>query len=126
MTPPRPPLLATWMCRGLTAAAWRHSEAFEGDLLEAWREGRSNAWYWRQILVAVSPVSSITESRLVRLAAAVAVLTITALGALLTITLGVVLAIRENRWWPLMSMIVGLLAGFLPLGIALHRRRSSG
>ena len=123
MTAPRPPLLATWLLRRLTAG--RHSEAFEGDLLEAWREGRSNAWYWRQVLVAVSPVRSTTENRLIRLAVAVAVLAMTPLAALLMITLGVVLANAENKWWSLVPMIIGLLTGYLPIGIALHRRRNS-
>jgi hypothetical protein len=59
---------------------------------------------------------------LIRLAVAVAALVITALAALFIITLGVVLADREKSWWSLMAMIVGLLAGFLPLGIALRRR----
>jgi hypothetical protein len=123
MTPPRPPLLATWMLRLLTAGP--HSEALQGDLLEAWHCGRSDAWYLRQVLIAVSPVRSITVNPLIRLGVAVACLAITALAALLIITLGVVLANREKSWWSLVATIVGLLAGFLPLGIALHRRRSS-
>jgi hypothetical protein len=51
MTRPLPPLLATWMLRRLNTGL--HSEAFEGDLLEAWHGGRSGAWYWRQALGAV-------------------------------------------------------------------------
>jgi hypothetical protein len=99
-----------------------HSEALEGDLLEGWRGGRSRAWYWRQVLVAVSPVRSISVNPSIRLAIAVAALAITALAALLIIALGVVLANREKTWWSLLAMIVGLLAGFLPLGMALRRR----
>lgn len=123
MTPMRPPLIATWMLRRL--ADGRHSDALQGDLLEAWRGGRSDAWYWRQVLVAVSPVRGICESQLIRLWVTVAVLAVTALAALLIITLGVVAAKRADRWWLLVPVIVGLLAGFLPLGITLHRRRSS-
>jgi hypothetical protein len=124
MTPPRPPLLATWMLRLITAGP--HSEALQEDLLEAWRGGRSDAWYWRQVLIAVSPVRSISLNPLMRLGVAVAAFAITALAGFLIITLGVVLANHEKGWWPLPTTIVGLLAGFLPLGIALHRRRSSG
>jgi len=122
MNSARPPVLATWMLR---LAVGPHSDALQGDLLEGWRGGRSYAWYWREVLVAVSPVRSISVNPLIRLGATVAVLAITGLAALLIITLGVVLADREKSWWSLVPMIVGLLAGFLPVGIALHRRRST-
>lgn len=123
MTPPRPPTLATWMLCQLTAG--RHSEALQGDLLEAWRGGRSDAWYWRQVLIAVSPVRSISVNPLIRMGGTVAAFAITALAVLLMVTLSVLLAIHEKRWWALVPTIVGLLAGFLPLAIALNRRRSS-
>lgn len=42
-----PPPLATWMLRHLTAGY--RDEALDGDLLEFFRLGRSNVWYWRQI-----------------------------------------------------------------------------
>ncbi|MGA8743223.1 MAG: hypothetical protein WB561_18695, partial [Terracidiphilus sp.] len=45
-----PPLLAAWMLRHLTPDD--RDEALDGDLLEVFRLGRSNAWYWRQVLVA--------------------------------------------------------------------------
>lgn len=115
----RPPLLATWMLR---LAAGRHSEALEGDLLEGWRGGRGGAWYWRQVFVAVSPVRSISVNPFIRIGVVVAMLAITALAALLIITLGVVVADRERSWWSLVPMIVGLLAGLLPLGMILRRR----
>jgi|HubBroStandDraft_5_1064220.scaffolds.fasta_scaffold51384_1 hypothetical protein len=51
-SPGHPPRLASWMLRRLTAGP--HAEALEGDLLEAWRGGRGNGWYWRQVLVAVA------------------------------------------------------------------------
>lgn len=46
----RPPLLATWMLEHLTPAD--RDEALAGDLLEDFRSGRSDAWYWRQTLAA--------------------------------------------------------------------------
>jgi len=119
MNSPRPPLLATWMLRLVIGP---HSESLEGDLLEGWRSGRSRAWYWRQVLVAVSPVRSATVNPLVRLGFAVAALAITALAVLLIIVMGVVVATREKSWWSLLPMIVALLACFLPLGMALRRR----
>jgi hypothetical protein len=119
MNSPRPPLLATWVLRLVVGS---YSESLEGDLLEGWRSGRSSAWYWRQVLVAASPVRSITVNPLLRLGSTVAALAITALGVLLLIVLGVVLAALENSWWSLLATVVGLLAGFLHLGIGLRRR----
>jgi hypothetical protein len=119
MNSPCPPRLATWMLRLVVGP---HSESLEGDLLEGWRSGRSASWYWRQVLVAVSPVRSITVNPVVRLVIAVAAFAITAFAELLIITLGVVVANRENSWWPILPMVVALLAGFSPLGIILRRR----
>ncbi len=45
-----PPLLAAWMLRHLTPGD--RDEALDGDLLEVFRLGRSNAWYWRQVTSA--------------------------------------------------------------------------
>jgi hypothetical protein len=45
-----PPPLAKWMLRHLTAGD--RDEALDGDLLEVFRLGRSNVWYWRQIIAA--------------------------------------------------------------------------
>lgn len=119
MNSPRPPLLAIWVFRLIVGP---HSEALEGDLLEGWRDGRSRAWYWRQVLVAVSPVRHICASSSIRLVVAVAALAITALAALLVPTMIVVVAGRERSWWSMLPMIVGLLACYLPLGLALRRR----
>jgi len=45
-----PPQLATWMLDHLTPAD--RDEALAGDLLEVFRSGRSNGWYWRQVIAA--------------------------------------------------------------------------
>jgi len=45
-----PPPLATWMLRHMIAGD--RDEALEGDLLEVFRFGRSDAWYWRQVVAA--------------------------------------------------------------------------
>ncbi len=69
--------------------------------------------------------------RLTRLWFVVAALAMTALlaiaaGPLASLGMRVILAAREKWWWPLalnMSMITGWLIAFVPIGIALHRRR---
>jgi len=42
-----PPPLATWMLEHLSSG--NGDEALAGDLLEVFRSGRSNRWYWRQV-----------------------------------------------------------------------------
>jgi len=53
MNPERshPPALAVWLLRRLYPK--RNKEAITGDLLERFREGRSDGWFWRQVLVAI-------------------------------------------------------------------------
>jgi len=46
-----PPRLAIWLLRHLCPG--RNREAITGDLLERFAEGRSDGWFWRQVLVAV-------------------------------------------------------------------------
>lgn len=45
-----PPPLATWMLEHLSSGD--RDEALAGDLLEVFRAGRSNGWYWRQVCCA--------------------------------------------------------------------------
>jgi len=45
-----PPTLATWMLEHCVPAD--HADALAGDLLEDFRTGRSDGWYWRQTLSA--------------------------------------------------------------------------
>jgi hypothetical protein len=45
----RPPIVATWV---LTHFGNRN-EVLAGDLIEEYRRGRSAAWYWRQVVVAL-------------------------------------------------------------------------
>jgi hypothetical protein len=49
--PLQPPAPATWLLKLL--GPQRNAEALAGDLLEEFREGRSRAWYWRQVLAAI-------------------------------------------------------------------------
>jgi hypothetical protein len=46
-----PSALAVWFLRRLCPK--RNREAITGDLLERFREGHSDGWFWRQVLVAI-------------------------------------------------------------------------
>lgn len=48
---PHPPALARWIVRCLYPQ--RHREALIGDLLERFREERTNSWFWRQVVLAI-------------------------------------------------------------------------
>jgi hypothetical protein len=48
---PHPPALAVWLLRRFYPERYR--DALIGDLLERFGEGRSDAWFWRQVVVAV-------------------------------------------------------------------------
>ncbi len=52
MKQPEPPRLAAWMLNHLAPPS--RDEALAGDLLEDFRAGRSSAWYWRQVLAAIT------------------------------------------------------------------------
>lgn len=47
-----PPPLASWVLEHLSAG--EQDEALAGDLLEEFRTGRTDAWYWSQVLAAVA------------------------------------------------------------------------
>lgn len=51
MKPLQPPAPATWLLK--LFGPQRNAEALAGDLLEEFRQGRSRAWYWRQVLAAI-------------------------------------------------------------------------
>jgi len=60
MKPSKPPALATWL---LEQARFSTTDGvIAGDLLEEFNRGRSAAWYWRQVLVAIV-VGCATEVR---------------------------------------------------------------
>ena len=46
-----PPAMATWLIERLGPV--RHRESLTGDLIEQFRRGRSESWYWRQVVIAV-------------------------------------------------------------------------
>lgn len=51
MNSAKPPRLAAWILQHFGPEL--NQEALAGDLNEAFQQGRSKAWYWRQALVAV-------------------------------------------------------------------------
>jgi hypothetical protein len=51
MNSAKPPRLAAWIL--LHFGPQVNSDALAGDLWEAFQQGRSKAWYWRQVLAAV-------------------------------------------------------------------------
>jgi hypothetical protein len=46
----QPPSLATWVLEHLVR---REDDALAGDLMEEFSQGRSNRWYWYQVLAAL-------------------------------------------------------------------------
>lgn len=51
MTGSAPPRLATWLLQHCRSGY--RCEALAGDLIEEFHTGRSRAWYWRQVLLAI-------------------------------------------------------------------------
>ena len=51
MTEMKPPSIAAWMLEHLVPGP--RNDALAGDLLEEFRKGRGNGWYWRQVASAV-------------------------------------------------------------------------
>jgi hypothetical protein len=50
MSSTQPPRVASALLRWMGP----HDEALVGDLLEAYRDGKTNWWYWRQVLTAIA------------------------------------------------------------------------
>ncbi len=46
-----PPSVATWMLEHLVPGP--RNDALAGDLLEEFRQGRVNGWYWRQVMAVI-------------------------------------------------------------------------
>jgi hypothetical protein len=48
----RPPMVATWLLEHFLSDF--HNRSLIGDLIEHYTQGRSSAWYWRQVLIAIA------------------------------------------------------------------------
>ena len=48
---PQPPRLATWLLEQFSPVL--KNAPLAGDLMEAFKQGRSSGWYWRQVLWAI-------------------------------------------------------------------------
>ena len=137
MTQPNPPAIPTWMLEHCTAADCDAS--LSGDLLEEFRNGRSAAWYWRQVLAAVA-ISCWRDVRNHRNAVVFAVILSQLAPAWLTLAAGVAKRTAEagHIWrldWPwsalcssalsfapgLLFLLAGMVAYIVPQ--VLRRRR---
>jgi len=117
-----PPPLATWMLEHLTPADY--DEALAGDLLEVFRSGRSNAWYWRQACAACA-VAWYRSLRSRIPLVVFAVLWSMLAPAWVALTNGInqvaSLAASLNRHWPLAAALwIALHAIFLWTGMLLY------
>ena len=48
----KPPRVATWLLEHFRSGS--RNDYITGDLMEAYQCGRSRAWYWRQVLTAIT------------------------------------------------------------------------
>jgi hypothetical protein len=127
MTQPNPPAIPTWMLEHCTAAGCDAS--LSGDLLEEFRNGRSAAWYWRQVLAAIA-ISCWRDVRNHRNAVVFAVILSQLAPAWLTLATGVTerAADAGHIWrldWPWSALCSSALSSapgliFLLAGTALY------
>src|SRR6185295_3989095 len=69
----QPPQLAAWLLKHIGCGP--NNEAVIGDLIERYRCGKTNAWYCRQVVLAIvaSAVSDISRHKLATICALIAV-----------------------------------------------------
>jgi hypothetical protein len=48
----KPPAVATWLLEHFGSGP--RNDHITGDLMEAYEEGRSRGWYWKQVLAAIT------------------------------------------------------------------------
>jgi hypothetical protein len=111
----QPPILATKLLERF--ASGPHGDSLAGDLVEQYREGRSAAWYWRQVLLAI--VVCLAKDRTL---AGPAIL-----GSLLVLLLMIVSVSRHpsSLGTGLFSMDITLLSGYCAFSAWGWRQRRS-
>jgi hypothetical protein len=125
-----PPKLALWLLKSWGSPY--HSESLAGDLIEQYREGRSSAWCWRQVMAAIV-AARIRFVRSMPWTAACAVLTrlFAEVAAVLALTVVVDQARRSQSIAQMMTrsfagtlavLIAMAMAAFL-LSMRAHKRR---
>jgi hypothetical protein len=112
MTNAVPPRIATWLLERL-GPGYRN-ESLVGDLFEEYQQGRSRAWYWQEVILAICIGRAMSLRRLLPRLAASALLRFSTEAAGL---LGVMALSQQFRhacpsgWMPDFASIVALLAG---------------
>jgi len=101
--PMRPPTTATWLLNKFGCT----NDALKGDLAEEYSQGRSIAWYWRQVLVAIA-VGFSTEGSAHKLLALRAIITGWAAIYLLERAVG----ITFWKWYGRLLLAHGLMPTF--------------
>lgn len=132
MTTSPPPTVATWLLQRLGT-----NPALSGDLIEEYQQGRSRAWYWRQVVMAivVGSYQDIRAHKLLAFRAAASGWAVLWAFGLLFYRLShfdewlFVRGIAEVRWWwpnePIPDLVVGSIGGVCCGWIVARFRRPS-
>jgi hypothetical protein len=123
--------LATWMLEHLTFG--HNHEALSGDLLEEFQAGRSQGWYWRQVLIAIG-IGARQTTRHYALPLVFSAVWSTLYPLWMSLATNRLIYVMPDRWralsWPY-SAILDLANGILPaaafiwVGLLLYLMSSS-
>src|SRR6185503_14730068 len=110
----QPPLLAAWLLKHMGCSP--NNEAVIGDLYERYHRGKTNAWYCRQVLLAIisSAFNDISSHKLVMIRALIVVWPIYWYLGYLMFT---VLSSIEKVWPSLIGVLDIVMGSLLMFGI---------